>query len=89
MRCSRRASCWSSELVVEVDAGGEAMQPAADGCGDNTMQLRDLTAIIILKMAVEVGIDPARVSDARVRRVRASDDHGNIQSGVGLMIDFY
>src|SRR5947207_5766173 len=31
------------------------IQRAADGCGDSTMALRDLIAIRILKMAVEVG----------------------------------
>ncbi len=32
-----------------------AMHFAADGCGERTIVLRDLMAIIILKIAVEVG----------------------------------
>src|SRR5215210_1052699 len=32
------------------------MHFAADGCGDKTMALRDLMAMRILKMAVEVGL---------------------------------
>ncbi len=32
------------------------MHFAAEGCGDSTMALRDLTEMRILKMAVEVGL---------------------------------
>src|SRR4030095_1781253 len=32
------------------------MQRAADGCGDSTIAFRDLIAIKILKIAVEVGL---------------------------------
>src|ERR1044071_6920263 len=32
------------------------MHLAAEGCGERTMELRDLTAMRILKMAVEVGL---------------------------------
>ena len=32
------------------------MQRAADGCGDSTIAFRDLIAIRILKIAVEVGL---------------------------------